>query len=226
MIRKDKEFVQAREHMIKSQIHPLGVTSPALLEAFFDVPRELFVPEEQRRICYCDEDIEIENGRYLMEASVWGRMVQAVIPKKDDVALVIASGAGYNAAILSFLVSTVIALEEHQEFIDRAQTNWDALACCNIATIKGELCHGAPKHAPYDLIFINGAVSNIPNDIKEQLAPEGRLIALVKKSNQSMAQATLLIRNFDKEASFSERILFDSGTPYLVGCEPTKEFVF
>lgn len=219
-----KQFAQARQSMIESQIHPMGVVSEALLAAFASVPREAFVPEEQQGICYCDEDIEITKNRYLMEPSVLARLIQAAEPKKEDVVLTIGSGIGYNAAILSYLVSTVVALEENQDLIETAQESWDELECCTIACIQGKLNKGAPEHAPYDLIMINGAVCKIPEDIKQQLSIGGRLVALVKPAGQKVAKATLV--EHIKEGVFSERVLFDAGTPYLSGFEPKKEFVF
>lgn len=221
---KKAQYEQARQSMIDSQIHPMGVISEPLLQAFATVPREEFVPEDKCGISYCDEDIEIAKGRYLMEPSVLGRMIQAVNPKPDDVALTIGSGIGYNAAILSLLVSTVVALEEDQTLIERAQACWDRLGYCNIAAIKGDICSGAPDHAPYSLIFINGAVCEIPDAIKQQLTVGGRLIAIVKCAGQNVAKATMVERV--KENSFLEKILFETGTPYLAGFEPKKEFVF
>jgi protein-L-isoaspartate(D-aspartate) O-methyltransferase len=221
---QNKEYAIARQAMVDSQIHPMGVTSEPLLSAFNTVPREEFVPEDRCGICHCDEDIEIGGGRYLMEPSVFARMVQACKPTMDDVALTIGSGIGYNAAILSYLVSTVVALEEDQEFVVQAQASWDKLSYCNIAGIQGELALGAPKNAPYDLIIINGAVAEIPESIKAQLSAGGRLVALVKKSGQNVAKATLVKQT--KDNVFEEHVLFDAGTPYLKGFEPKKEFVF
>ena len=221
---KAKQFARARQSMIESQIHPMGVVSEALLDAFGIVPREEFVSEDQGGICYCDEDIEIAQGRYLMEPSVLARMIQATEPHQNDVVLTIGSGIGYNAAILSQLVSTVVALESDQDLINQAQASWDKLSYCNIAAIKGDIYAGAPDNAPYDLIFINGAVCNIPEEIKQQLSVDGRLVAPVKQAGQSIAKAILV--EHIKQGEFSERCLFDAGTPYLTGFEPKKEFVF
>lgn len=221
---QNKEYEISRQAMIDSQIHPMGVVSEPLLRAFHEVRREDFVPDEMRGICYCDEDVEIAEGRYLMEPSVFARMVQACKPTTDDVALTIGSGIGYNAAILSHLVSTVIALEENENLIEQAQASWDKFSFCNIVAAKGELALGAPKNAPYNIIIINGAVAYIPDDIKNQLSVGGRLVALVKASGQNVAKATLVERSENGE--FSESVLFDAGTPYLKGFEPKKEFKF
>lgn len=221
---KKREFEQARQCMIESQIHPMGVVSEAVLEAFSLVPREEFVPEETRGVCYCDEDIEIAPGRYLMEPSVLARIIQAVNPQEEEAVLTIGSGIGYHAAILSHLVSTVVALEENELLFAQAQGSWDKLGYCNIAAIKGPPARGVPETAPYDCIIINGAVSHIPDEIKEQLAIGGRLTAVVKTPGQKMGQAVLI--EHVKEGLFAESVLFDAGTPYLHGFEPKKEFVF
>lgn len=221
---KNTQYNEARQAMIDSQIHPMGVVMEPLLKAFHNVPREEFVADAQRGVCYCDEDIEISEGRYLMEPSVLARMIQATKPKTDDVALTIGSGVGYNAAILSHLVMTVIALDEEEALLQAAQASWDKLSFSNIVAAIGSLAEGAPKNAPYNLIIINGAVAEIPESIKKQLSVGGRLVALVKQAGQSVAKATLV--EHIREGVFSNKILFDAGTPYLKGFEPKKEFVF
>jgi protein-L-isoaspartate(D-aspartate) O-methyltransferase len=219
-----EQYAKARESMVDSQIHPMGVVMESVLEAFQQVPREEFVPEEKKGICYCDEDIEIAPGRYLMEPSVLARMVQAARPDENDVALTIGSGIGYNATILSHLVSTVVALEENELLFSQAQSSWDKLGNCNIAAIKGNPADGVPESAPYDIIIVNGAVCEIPQSLKDQLSEGGRLVAVVKKVGQKIGKATLVKK--DKEGLLSESVLFDAGTPYLHGFEPKKEFVF
>ncbi len=214
----------ARQAMIDSQVHPMGVVNEKLLDIMGIIPREAFVPDNMQGICYCDEDIEICEGRYLMEPSVLARMIQALEPKENQVALTIGSGIGYNAAILSHMVSTVVALEDEQALIVSAQESWDALSYCNIAGVTGDLTKGVPEHAPFDIIIINGAVTEIPQDIKNQLSVGGRLVALVKPAGQKIAKATLVERT--QEDVFSDVVLFDAGTPYLKGFEPKNKFVF
>jgi protein-L-isoaspartate(D-aspartate) O-methyltransferase len=219
-----RKFEKARQAMIDSQIHPLGVVSDNILEAFQTVPREEFVPPEKQGIAYCDEDIEIGGGRYLMEPSVLARLLEHANLTQDHVVLTIGSGAGYTAAILSQLVSTVVAVENEALFVQQAQSIWDKHGYCNIAGVSGPLERGAPDSAPYDYIFFNGAVSDVPQNIKDQLKVEGSLFVLIKKAGQTIAKATE-IKHISQDI-FSEHTLFDTGTPYLQGFEPKKEFVF
>jgi protein-L-isoaspartate(D-aspartate) O-methyltransferase len=117
-----------------------------------------------------------------------------------------------------------VALDEDRDMLTKAQAEWDAQSCSNVVAVIGPLSEGAPKNAPYDLIIFNGAVCNVPDEIKSQMSVGGRMIALIKKSGQNIAKATLI--EHVKEGVFSDRVLFDAGTPYLPAFAPKKEFVF
>jgi protein-L-isoaspartate(D-aspartate) O-methyltransferase len=219
-----QNFKQMRANMVECQIHPMGVISDQILEAFASVPREAFVPEEKQNIAYCDQEIEICEGRYLMEPSVIARLLEHAKLREDDVALTIGTGAGYTAALLSKMVSTVVSLEEDPALIESAQAIWDEHSFCNIVGLSGPLIEGAPNNAPYSLIIINGSVSQIPMAIKEQLAPGGRMLAIVQKKENEAGKATLI--ECSAPNTCSSRVLFDAHTPYLSGFEPKETFEF
>ena len=219
-----QNFKQMRENMVECQIHPMGVISEDILNAFASVPREAFVPENLQNVAYCDEDLEVCDGRYLLEPSVVARILEQADPKSDDVALTIGSGAGYTAALLSKMVSTVVSLEEDQALIEQSQAVWDEHDFCNIVGLSGPLTEGAPNNAPYSLIIINGCVSSIPDSIKAQLAPNGRMLAIIQSKDEGIGRATLIECNGNNECS--SRVLFDASTPYLSGFEPKDSFEF
>lgn len=224
---KEKILLDARVHMVESQIHPMGVVHEGVLKTFEETPREQFVPEGMGSICYCDEDIEVAPGRFLMEPSVLARMVQALLGQEcgtDKVALLVGAGSGYNAAIMSPLFTTVVALEEDQTLLKDAQRAWDQLGCNNIAGVEGKLTAGYPGSAPYPFILIGGTVAQIPEEIKGQMAIGGVLVALVRPAGQGLAQAILMNRT--DQDTFSQKALFEAGCPYLTGFEPEKQFVF
>lgn len=218
------DFQKARRNMVDCQIHTAGVISPAILDSFATVPRERYVPDTHKRVAYNDEDIVLEDGRILLEPSVHARMVQALDLKSTDVVLDIGGGNGYAAAILSPIVSTVIAVEDKQARIDAATEIWQAMDCCNVAGLKAPLQEGNAENAPYDAIIINGAVPQVPQTLLDQLGPEGRLIAVVRKPGKTMGEATLMRRTGNQ--TFSSSRLFDAGTPYLAVFAPKPEFQF
>ncbi len=210
--------------MVDSQIHPMGVTSDAILNAFLEVPREEFVPDTLKSVCYCDEDVKVASGRYLMEPSVFARLIEEGSVSIDDAVLTIGSGIGYNAAILSKLCSTVVALEEKEDLVEVAQSSWDKLGYSNIAAITGTLSDGALQYAPYDVIIFNGSIAKLPDTIIDQIKEGGRILAIIRTSTLDLADAIVFRKN--KDGSLSKRILFEAGTPYLNGFSPEKEFIF
>jgi protein-L-isoaspartate(D-aspartate) O-methyltransferase len=217
-------FAQARTHMVDCQIHTSGVADPLILKAFGSVPRELFVPEKLQGIAYHDDALEIGQGRFLLEPAVHAKLIQTAKPVAADVVLDIGCGTGYSSAILSSIVTTVIAVENNKRQLDKAIKLWDKLGACNIVSLEGELDLGAQAYAPYSLIVLNGSVAQIPQNLCAQLAPKGRLICVVKPQGRSIGRAVLVYK--DDSGAISEQELFDASAPYLNGFEPKPSFRF
>lgn len=218
------KFSNARTNMVDCQIHTSGIVMPELLHAFETVPREKFVPAKMKNVAYVDEDLAIGDGRFLLDPVTHARMIQAAEPSAQDVILDIGGVTGYSSAIFSNLVMTVVALEEKKKYLDHADKVWAELEACNVAGFKGKLVAGAPEHGPYDIIFMNGSVSEIPANLIEQLAPGGRLVTIIRKAGEVMGQVTLLQSLGEK--GFSSYTLFEAGCPFLPGFEPKPVFSF
>ncbi len=217
-------YPAARQTMVESQLRPNGVSSPAVLEAFSVVPRERFVPEDYQALAYVDNDLVFADGRFLMEAMLQARMMEAVSLTADDVVLNVGDVTGYSSALFSGIVSTVVTLEPEPGMLTQAQALWAERDFCNIATVQGAYEAGCPENEPYSLIFINGALSGIPGCFLGQLTIGGRLIVIERTPGAVMGAAVLYERLEDE--SFSSRKLFDATAPYLEGFVPQADFVF
>lgn len=217
-------YEAARTNMVDGQIHPSGVINPDLLHAFETTPREIFVPKDKRAIAYYDEEITLGNDRFMIEPMILSKMLQELNPQKDQIVLDIGGTTGYAAAILSPLVSTIIALEEDSTLQKQAQKIWNKLDLCNIVAVEGKLKDGVPQNAPYDLIILNGAVAEIPQHICEQLTDGGHLITIVKPAGKTVGQVVKIKALGNNR--FSSTALFDAGTSYLSGYEPKTTFTF
>ena len=148
--------------------------------------------------------------------------MQVLELKSTDVALSIGAGTGYSVALLGRIVDTVVAVEHVASLIEHATKNLSELGIDNVAILKGRLTDGAPNQAPYDVIFFDGAISEVPIAISDQLAEEGRLIAMVEKPG-GICQAHLMTRN---HGAISGRNIFDASTPLLPGFERRSAFSF
>ncbi|WP_075288876.1 protein-L-isoaspartate O-methyltransferase family protein [Pararhizobium arenae] len=221
------DFQAARRKMVDNQIRTTDVTSHTVLSAFLSVPREAFVPAKFRELAYIDTDVALETedgsptGRYLMEPSPLAKLLQLAAITKEDSVLEIGCGTGYVSAILSQLAGKVVALESDKSLAAQASAALEAQGCRNVTVVNGDLEKGHAADAPYDVIFINGAVEVIPEAIFAQLRNGGRLVGVVGFGNAS--QARLYIH---ENSNTSERLAFNTSVRPLPGFRLAREFVF
>jgi len=218
------EYEARRHNMVESQIRTNKVTDPGLIAVFSELPRELFLPEAQRSIAYIDEDIEIAPGRHMMEPVVLARLVQALDIGATDSVLVIGAGTGYDAAVIGTLAGPVVAVEADPQLVETASMLINHLGIDNVAVVEAPLADGYAGQAPYDLVFVGGAVPEIPAIIADQVAPGGRVVAVIGGAeNGVLGRASVMTKI---EQGLSGRQIFDAGTRPLPGFEAAAEFVF
>lgn len=214
-------FAAARQHMIDSQIRTNKVIDDRLLDALRHVPREAFVPDNVKVRAYVDDDLPLGNGRYLTEPMVVARLLQVADVKPTDMALVAAAGSGYAAALLSKLANTVIAVEADHALSERAAVALQQQAADNVVWQEGDPAAGFAKHAPYDVILIDGGAETVPAALLEQLAEGGRLVTVLLEGR--VGRAVLMMK---ERGSISRRVLFDANVPLLSAFAKPAEFSF
>lgn len=215
------DFNLARKNMVDGQIRTSDVTNQRVLEAFLDVPREAFVPEELLELAYIDDALKVAPGRYLTTPASLAKLVQAAAVHEDDIVLVIGCATGYSTAIMSLLCSSVVALECDAQLARTASNRLAELGYGNAVVVEGDLVKGHAADGPYDLIFIDGAIGELPDALGEQLKEGGRLVAVEGSGNSAYAR---LWRR--EEGKLSSRPLFNCALPLLPGLEKAPAFEF
>lgn len=221
------DFAAARQKMVDNQLRTTDVTSHAVLMAFLAVAREDFVPSRLRPLAYIDSDLEIvsasagRSARFLMEASPMAKLIQLGDVSKSDVVLEVGCGTGYASAILSLIAESVVALESDTDLAAQASETLSEGGYDNVAVVTGDLARGYPDEGPYDFIFINGAVEEVPAVLLDQLRDGGRLVAVV--GHGAAARGELIVREGD---NFSGRTAFNAAVMALPGFEKAAEFIF
>ncbi len=219
------DFEAARVKMVDNQVRTTDVTSHSVLTAFLTVPREAFVPEKAKVLAYIDNDIEIapaaagNPGRFLMEASPLAKLLQLAAITKDDTVLEVGAGTGYTSALLSLIAGSVVALEADETLASEAKANLASYANVQIAT--GPLEKGNSAGAPYDLIFINGSVEEVPAALLGQLQDGGRLVVVQGYGNAARAKVFV-----SERGAVSENVFFNASVKPLPGFAKAREFVF
>ena len=215
------DFATARYNMVEGQVRPHQVNDETLISALAALPREAFVPTEIQGIAYVDKEVPIGEGRYLMAPMVTARLAETAAPGPDDLVLVIGSATGYGAAVLSHLAGAVVALESNAGLAQQAAGILKGLGIDTVAVVEGSLAGGYPDQAPYDVIYFDGAVPQVPAGIASQLAEGGRLVSVLSGGGTDSA---ILMSRYP--GGLSSRSVFESAAPPLPGFEREKVFAF
>lgn len=215
------DYAVARQHMVDCQIRTNKVTDERLIDAIRTLPRERFVPEALRARSYLDDDVEIASGRFLMEPMVTARLIQSAGVKSSEMALVVGAATGYAAALLAKLANTVVALESDANLSKRAGAAFSELAIDNAAVVEGPLGAGCAKHAPYDVVFLDGSVEQVPQALFDQLNEGGRMVGVLLE--RGVGRATLWTKT---GGAIAKRTLFDANVAPLPGFAAAARFAF
>ncbi|MBL4646914.1 MAG: protein-L-isoaspartate O-methyltransferase [Rhizobiales bacterium] len=220
------DYSVLRTTMVDNQLRTNDVTAFDILDRFGEIPRESFLPDAKKPFAYMDDDIQCWSDgsgdtRYMMESVPHARMLQAAKIKPTDLALDIGCGTGYSTAILSGFCESVVAIENNAALVDQATENLLELQIDNAAVLESSLNDGYANEGPYDVIFINGSVDEVSDELLKQLKPTGRLMAFVGHGNA--ANLTLFRPTSNGSASMP---IMNASVPSLPGFERVKEFEF
>ncbi len=216
------DYAAARLNMVEGQIKPNKVIDQALIDAMMAVPRERFVPADRRGVAYVDEDVAVGGGRVLMEPRVLGRLLNDARITPASRVLIVGTGTGYSAALISRLAAKVVALEEDKTLLAAARGALSELGVQRVTLVEGRLAEGWAAEGPYDVILVDGAVADVPAALVAQLAPGGRLLTVVDDGDR--VGRAMLVSAVD--GVVSQRPLFDAATATLPGFERKPAFQF
>jgi protein-L-isoaspartate(D-aspartate) O-methyltransferase len=213
------DYAAQRQNMLEAQVRANDVTDLRLQQAMLEVPREDFVPPERRSVAYMEACVPLKPGRWLLDPRSFAKLAQLAAIRPTDVILDVACGSGYSTAVLSQLGATVWGLEEDPELLARAMQLLAGVR--NAKTVQGALTNGLKRHAPFDVIFVNGACGVRPAALLEQLKDGGRLVCIL--CDDSPGRGHLFVR---ADGAISDRAAFDALVPVLPGFEKAPSFVF
>ncbi|HET7816636.1 MAG TPA: protein-L-isoaspartate(D-aspartate) O-methyltransferase [Sphingomicrobium sp.] len=170
------DFVELRERMVRRQIEQRGISDPAILNAFSDVPRELFVAPDHAAQAYGDHPLPIEAGQTISQPYIVALMIEAAGIGPGDKVLEVGAGSGYAAAVMSRIAASVVAIERQHELVEVARDRLRRLGYDNVEIVEGDGSRGCPELAPFNAILAAASGSHVPRPLVDQLAPGGRLV--------------------------------------------------
>lgn len=170
---------RTRARMIE-RLKEQGIRAPRVLEAMAAIPRHVFLEEALQIRAYEDTPLPIGHGQTISSPYTVARACELASQGEPmEVALEIGGGCGYQAAVLARLAKKVVSLERIAALVGRARRTLRELRINNVfmKNLDGSL--GYPDAAPYDAIIVAAAMPFIPDELKAQLKPGGRLVAPV-----------------------------------------------
>jgi protein-L-isoaspartate(D-aspartate) O-methyltransferase len=209
----------ARFNMVEAQIRSSNVTDQRILAAMNAVARERFVPRAAQALAYADVPVALAPGRFMLDPRSFAKLLQLAQVTASDRVLDVACGTGYSSAVLARLAGDVIALEQDADLV-RAASELLADIVGKVELVQGGLVEGVKGQAPYDVIFVNGAIEEVPQALLDQLGEGGRLVAVIK---DGQSRAWLYLK---ENGQVGRRPDFDAEVPLLAGFKKAMGFVF
>jgi protein-L-isoaspartate(D-aspartate) O-methyltransferase len=185
----EHENAAQRRRMIETQLLARGISSPRVLEAMQNVPREAFMPAAWREEAYADRAAPIDCGQTISQPYMVALMTEALHLTGEERVLEIGTGSGYQTAVLSQLAREVYSVERHAELSRQAEKVLNQLGCRNVHLIVGDGTKGYPPAAPYDRIIVTAAADELPPALAEQLADNGWLVVPLGNDDHQILQA-------------------------------------
>ena len=172
-------FARDRERMVAEQIAGRDVRDLRVLAAMREVARHRFVPESLQRQAHDDRPLPIGYDQTISQPYIVALMTELARPVPGDRALEVGTGSGYQAAVLSRLVSHVYTIELLEPLAQDAARRLKELRYTNVTTRAGDGYAGWPEMAPFDIIMVTAAPDHVPAPLVEQLKAGGRLVVPV-----------------------------------------------
>ena len=178
------DYDRLRKKMVKSQLKHRGIRSKKVLQVMLDLPRHLYVPENFRKNAYEDKPLSIECDQTISQPYMVALMTEILQIKPEDTVLEIGTGSGYQAAVLASLCKKVISIERHQSLAHSAHATLKEQGFNNVFIRVGDGSLGAPDEAPFDAIIVTAGSPELPDSLKHQLKPGGRMVCPVGDKNK------------------------------------------
>lgn len=205
------EFEVARRRMVDNQVRPNDVTSLEIINALGTVPREAFLPAKWRSQAYVERELPISEGRTLITARDFAKLLSAARPATTDIALDVACGGGYSSAVLSRLVEMVVATEADEAATNKAEATLEAAEVSNAAVVTGNPITAAGGQGPYDLILVAHVIEETPQALLDQLKVGGRLATILR--SDGVSRGVTFVRTRD---TFTQKYHFDAQARHVI----------
>lgn len=149
----------------------------AKLHTFYEnLDRSLFLEGKYKGASYINAPLPIGFGQTISQPSLVLFMTEILSPEENSRTLEIGTGSGYQTALLAEFSKEVFTIEVFPELSQKAKKRLDAMGYRNVRYLVKDGSEGNIENAPYDRIMVTAAAEKMPEELLEQLGPEGRMV--------------------------------------------------
>lgn len=213
-----------RDNMIERQIRAWEVLDDRVLQLYRQIPREDFVPPENRDLAFCDAAIPIGFGQAMLEPKLEARILQEMALQGDERVLHAGTGSGFFAALLAQLCAEAASVEIIPELADAARRRIAKHNIRNLSIHAGDAMAEAPPAADFrpDAVALTGSIPMVGEALRRRIRPGGFLMAVVGRP------PAMTLRRMDKTESgqFIVRDILETFIPPLQNAPAPERFQF
>jgi protein-L-isoaspartate(D-aspartate) O-methyltransferase len=169
-------FEIARKRMVEGQIIARGIKDRRVIEAMLKIPRHVFVEEAMASQAYNDKPLPIGEKQTISQPYMVALMTQLLELTGKEKVLEIGTGSGYQAAVLAALADRVCTVERIRPLALKARKALDSLGLLNINIKISDGTVGWNEEAPFDAILVTAGAPDVPPELVNQLAVNGKLV--------------------------------------------------
>lgn len=213
-------FETARTQMLDQQVRAWEVLDNRVLTVMRDVPRESFVPEQERELAFADTEIPLGHGQSMLPPKIDGRLLQALQLEPSDEVLEVGTGSGYLTACLARLGSHVTSVDIFPDFVASAQARLAALDVRNVDVTAADGLTLAFANR-FDAIAVTGSVPALTEHFIRMLKPRGRLFIVVGRAPVMEARLVTMLPG----GQWAQADLFETLLMPLLNAEQPEPFL-
>lgn len=195
---------RTRDRLVQ-RLQEQGIERGDVLDLIACTPRHWFLDEALSHRAYEDTSLPIGYGQTLSQPYIVARMTELLLNHASQLTKVleVGTGSGYQTAILAQIAGKVWTVERIRPLQEKARERLTQLKLYNIRYKHADGGFGWSQYGGYDAILSTAAPASIPDELLEQLNPDGVLVIPVGTAQQNL----VMVKREGEKQHFKQHII-------------------